>query len=351
MAAKKARALLTITLAAGLHACPTGSRLQSDGSCVPCAPGTYAPEPNSTACLACAPGALAPAQSSACRCDALADDFAADDLDLPTGACAAVSHWSAPLRLRFEKRCELHGVKLTPTCTWRVAERRALGCPCGALDGLDFKYGRSNAEDYDLYDLKPRCAGRTGQWARLLFRARERYSSASLACAAGEAVTGLRVTYARYEWGDADEYDFQLQCAGAWWTNSSALHPTRRRRPSALDTAAVECGPGMAACGLEVTRARQEDGDVDLLDFRLRCFSTGTGAAEGEASGESHDNAGVGPVRRSVDEHVEQPAARAASVGGDGQSALEGAQAGTEREAGARAAPNTEPPLSARDEL
>lgn len=241
------------------------------------------------ACAPCPPNSRTLAGVTTCTCDSLVDDFAPDDLDDESSACAAVSSWSEPLRLRFEKRCDLHQAKYTPTCTFRIAERRALGCPCGALDGLHFKYGRTNAQDYDLYDIKPRCAAKTGQWARLLFRARERFSSASLACAADEAITGVRVTYARYEWGDSDEYDFRLQCSGSWQANGTALHPVRRRRPSAVDTAAVECAPGSAACGIEMVRARQEDGDVDLLDLRLRCFPIG-GQAVGAASGESLDD-------------------------------------------------------------
>jgi hypothetical protein len=254
---------------ADCYSCPAGARVV-EGACAPCPAETAAAAANATRCE------LAPLAS----CDEwraaapLASEHDANDLiSAPSSACAVGSSWSAPLALGFGRRCELHDMKLTPTCTWAIAERKALGCPCGArLDGLAIRYGRTDAEDLDLYDFRPRCAGRAMRWAGLAFRARERTAAAALECSSGEAVTGIEVTYARYEWGDADLYDFRLRCAGTWAANSSALHVgARRRRPSALRTGRVECAAGEAACGLEVTRARQDDGDVDQLDLRLRC--------------------------------------------------------------------------------
>lgn len=284
--------------------------------------------------------------SGSCACASLAEGFAPDDLDDAGSACAAAANWTAPLNLRFGRRCELHPVKLTPTCTFGVAERRALGCPCGSLDGLLVKYGRSRAQDYDLYDFKPRCAGREGQWARLTFRAKERFASASLACADGEPITGLEVTYARYEWGDVDQYDFRLRCARAWQAAGTALHAeTRRRRPSSVHTAAVECAPGTAACGLEVTRARQEDGDVDLLDFRLRCHPAGEGgeaaAGAGTEAGEAGARAG-GEVEADDSSEVAEPAVLPGGAEPEGVHQAEASPAASGDAADADAAPRDE---------
>ncbi|KAJ1624679.1 hypothetical protein T492DRAFT_1045493 [Pavlovales sp. CCMP2436] len=255
-----------------------------------------------------------PAANDSCEC--LAPGFAAADLDASEpGACAAASEWSAPLDLRFSARCELHDAKYTPTCTWAIVERRALGCPCGALDGLGVKYGRTEKDDFDLYDFAPQCAGKAGQWAGLHFRATERYASAHLQCPDGDPITGLEVTYARYEWGDADHYDFKLKCANRWMANSTALHHgARRRRPRTTDTKSVQCPDGSAACGFEVTRARQEDGDLDQLDFRLRCnaltpalkLGGGIGERQGGAAGEGE-----------ALELEDAPAAGLAAVGSD----------------------------------
>lgn len=273
--------------------CPAGARVLPEGAaCSPCPANTYNALANATECARCPPGALATSgakRASDCKCNALKPDYAYDDLaDSSLGACAAASRWGAaasgPLGLPFGARCELHGLKLTPTCTWSRAEVRAIGCPCGAFDGLEVRYGRTDEGDLDLYGFKLSCQRRWGSWAKLLFKARERHASAGTQCAEGDAITGLEVVYSRWERGDRDLYDFRLQCAGVWLDEPLALHAVRpRRRPSAQHTARIECGPGEAACGLEVSRARQEDGDIDQLDFRLRCAPLYGGGLSGRS--------------------------------------------------------------------
>lgn len=213
------------------------------------------------------------AAGGACK---LSADFAYDDIDAGVGACAdaAGSSWSSAAEpaLPFGKRCELHALKYSPNCTWMHEETRAIGCPCGALDGLKVKYGRSNRNDLDTYDVKLRCARTWGKWAGLKFVHRDQLTADSATCPDGESVTGVEVTYSRYERKDLDLYDFRLKCGGTWLDHPLELHPHRPgTQPNNCTTARLECPVGEGACGLEVARARQEDGDVDELDVRLRC--------------------------------------------------------------------------------
>ncbi len=234
-----------------------------------------------------------------------------------TYALPPVRHARAEPPLTFGKQCGEHRLKIRPDCTWSAELSIDVICPCGYLQGLSVRYARFDRGDRDYHDVKLSCGDEKGSaWGGPSFLSfasagASANRTATAACPVGKGVVGVKVTHTRRSWSDRDLYDFEVRCEGGgvyalrlhersgagggrgaddappatlrerwreWWLRQSRQRGTRRWWWGAGAAAELGCGGsgeagGTAARmrGLRVSRAFQEDGDIDQYEFGALC--------------------------------------------------------------------------------